>query len=81
MDKLILLKHFSGAIGLRILGLGPNFTPCKSLEKLRNFLNENAFWAKDRKLNDLKICLKKSDVIISIWVNQEIVGFGRASTY
>jgi citrate lyase synthetase len=48
------------------------------LIKLQKFLNHNAFWAKDRKLNELKKCLSNSDVIISIWVGSQIVGFGRA---
>ena len=61
-----------------MFGLGPNFRPNKGLIKLQKFLNRNAFWAKDRKLNDLKKCLSNSDVIISIWVGSQIVGFGRA---
>ena len=43
-------------------------------------LDNNAFWAKNRTINDLKKCLAKSDVVISIWVGNEIVGFGRALT-
>ena len=43
-------------------------------------LNNNAFWAQNRTINDLKKCLAKSDVVISLWVGKEIVGFGRALT-
>ena len=78
MKDVFLIKHSRGAFGLRLFGLGPNFRPNKGLIKLQKFLNRNAFWAKDRKLNDLKKCLSNSDVIISIWVGSEIVGFGRA---
>ena len=78
MKDVFLIKHSRGAIGLRLFGLGPNFRPNKGLIKLQKFLNRNAFWAKDRKLNDLKKCLSNSDVIISIWVGSQIVGFGRA---
>jgi len=78
MKKVILVKHIQGAIGLRLLGLGPNFKPCNSLVKLQTFLNQNTFWAKDRTLKDLKKCLLNSDVIQSIWIGDEIVGFGRA---
>ena len=46
--------------------------------KLKKFLNRNAFWAKDRTIHDLKKCLANSDVVVSIWVSDEIVGFGRA---
>ena len=78
MKNVILIKHSKGAIGLRIFGLGPNYFPCRGLKKLQKFLNQNAFWAKNRTLYDLKKCLANSDVIVSIWLNNEIVGFGRA---
>ena len=41
-------------------------------------MNKNAFWAKNRTINDLQKCLANSDVIISLWDGYEIVGFGRA---
>tara|TARA_B100000427_G_C15297781_1_gene502681 strand:+ start:168 stop:623 length:456 start_codon:yes stop_codon:yes gene_type:complete len=78
MEKIFLIKHLKGAFGLRFFGLGPNLKPNKGLLKLQHFLDRNAFWAKDRTINDLKKCLSNSDVIISLWVNNEIVGFGRA---
>ena len=42
--------------------------------------SNNAFWAKNRTINDLKKCLANSDVVVSLWVGKEIVGFGRALT-
>jgi len=78
MKKVFLIKHSNGAIGLRFFGLGPNLRPSRGLIKLKLFLNRNAFWARNRSLNDLKKCLANSDVIISIWLGNEIVGFGRA---
>ena len=78
MKEISLIKHARGALGLRIFGLGPNLKPTNGLIKLQKLLDNNAFWAKDRKLNDLKKCLSNSDVIISIWVGSQIVGFGRA---
>ena len=78
MKQVFLIKHSKGAMGLRLFGLGPNLKPNNSLLKLKQFLHCNAFWAKDRKINDLKKCLKNSDVVISIWHGNEIVGFGRA---
>ena len=80
MPKLILIKHHKGAPGLRYFGLGPNFLPCQGLIKLKNFLDQNTAWAKDRQLIDLKLCLAKSDVISSLWEDKKIVGFGRALT-
>ena len=78
MKTVFLVKHSKGALGLRLFGLGPNFKPSRGLLKLQKFLDHNAFWAKDRKINDLKKCLANSDVIISIWSQNQIVGFGRA---
>ena len=78
MKPVFLVKHSKGAFGLRFFGLGPNLKPNKGLFKLQQFLHRNAFWAKDRTMNDLKKCLANSDVIVSIWSQNELVGFGRA---
>ena len=78
MKKIFLIKHSKGAVGLRVLGLGPNFKPTRGLLKLQRFLNKNAFWAKNRSINDLRKSLANSDAIISLWNGNEIVGFGRA---
>ena len=80
MKEISLIKHTKGALGLRIFGLGPNLKPTNGLIKLQKLLDNNAFWAKNRTINDLKKCLANSDVIISLWVGTEIVGFGRALT-
>ena len=80
MKEISLIKHSKGALGLRFFGLGPNLKPTNGLNKLQKLLNNNAFWAENRTINDLKKCLAKSDVIVSIWVGKEIVGFGRALT-
>ena len=78
MKQVFLIKHSKGALGLRLFGLGPNLIPNKGLRKLQKFLDSNAFWARGRKINELRKCLANSDVIVSIWVQDEIVGFGRA---
>ena len=80
MKEISLISHSKGALGLRLFGLGPNLKPTNGLNKLQKLLDHNASWAKNRTINDLKKCLAKSDVVISIWVGNEIVGFGRALT-
>ena len=80
MEEISLINHSKGAIGLRLFGLGPNLMPNNGLNKLQKLLDTNAFWAKKRTINDLKKCLANSDVVISLWVGKEIVGFGRALT-
>mgnify|MGYP001454890298 FL=1 len=69
-----------GAPGLRFFGLGPNLLPCRGLLKLQQFLNKNTFWAKNREINNLKKCLAQSDVVVSLWLGKEMIGFGRALT-
>ena len=80
MKEISLIKHSKGALGLRFFGLGPNLKPNNGLNKLKKLLDNHTFWAKNRKINDLKKCLANSDVIVSLWVGNEIVGFGRALT-
>ena len=78
MQEIFLINHSKGALGLRLFGLGPNLKPTNGLKKLQRFLDKNAFWARSRTINDLKKCLANSDVIVSFWVGNGIVGFGRA---
>ena len=80
MKEISLIVHSNGAIGLRFFGLGPNLKPTNGLNKLQRLLDRNALWAKSRSIIDLKKCLANSDVIISLWIGDEIVGFGRALT-
>ena len=80
MKVISLIKHSKGAIGLRFLGLGPHLKPSNGLFKLQKLLDKNAFWAKHRTISDLKKCLANSDVIVSLWIGNQIVGFGRALT-
>ena len=80
MKEISLIKHYKGALGLRFFGLGPKLKPTNGLIKLQKLLDTNAFWAKSRNINDLKKCLANSDIIVSLWVSDEIVGFGRALT-
>ena len=80
MAQIKLIKHLPGAPGLRFFGLGPNLLPCRGLIRLQQFLNKNTFWAKNREINNLKKCLAHSDVVVSLWLGKEMIGFGRALT-
>ena len=80
MTEISVINHSKGALGLRFFGWGPNLKPMNGLKKLQKLLDRNAFWAKNRTLNDLKKCLANSDVVVSLWVGNEIVDFGRALT-
>ena len=80
MSKQYLIKHAPGAPGLRILGLGPNYLPCKGLKKLQLLLDKYTFWAKNRSTSELRKMLKNSSLVISLWKDQKLIGFGRATT-
>ena len=80
MKGISLINHSKGALGLRFFGLGPYLKPTNGLIKLQKLLENNTFWAKNRTIKDLKKCLANSDIIVSLWVSDEIVGFGRALT-
>ena len=54
MNEISLINHARGALGLRVFGLGPNLKPTNGLIKLKKLLDTNAFWAKNRTINDLK---------------------------
>jgi len=80
MNDLKVVKHAPGAPGLRLLGLGPQLTPLKGLIKLQKLLNENTSWAQGRNTNQIKNMLSNSQVIISVWKYQNLIGFGRATS-
>ena len=80
MKDISLIKHASSAPGLRLLGLGPAFKPMNGIEKLKVLFNHNALWAKDRSIDQIKQMLANGNVIITLWNQNDLVGFGRATT-
>tara|TARA_B100000965_G_C19129591_1_gene556871 strand:+ start:76 stop:528 length:453 start_codon:yes stop_codon:yes gene_type:complete len=80
MKNLSLIKHASSAPGLRLFGLGPAFKPVQGLKKLEILFNQNTSWATGRSIEQIKQMLANSNVIITIWNNNNLVGFGRATT-
>ena len=80
MSVISLIKHATTAPGLRLLGIGPKLTPTNGLEKLQSFLNENTFWARGRNKKQLCQMLTNSSVIVSLWDNYQLIGFGRATS-
>ena len=80
MNDLLLVKHASGAPGLRIFGIGPRLLPQKGIVKLQVLLDQNTSWAKKRNKNEIRKMLSKSDVIVSVWKGSVLIGFGRATS-
>ncbi len=50
------------------------------LQQLQSLLNESAFWAKERRLEDLEIAITCSAPVISAWDQDRLVGFARATS-
>ena len=80
MKGLSLVKHAPTAPGLRLLGIGPRFKPTNGLGKLQSFLNENTFWARGRNKQQICTMLAHSAVVVSLWQQNKLIGFGRATS-
>ena len=78
--RIRLVRHATGAPGLRLLGLGPALRPTRGLLKLQRLFRKHAFWAKQRSIRDLRRMLQGSPVVVSLWRGKRLVGFGRASS-
>lgn len=50
------------------------------LHQLQHLFQIAAFWARDRKLEDLEIAIANSDPVISVWNEAHLVGFARATS-
>jgi ribosomal protein S18 acetylase RimI-like enzyme len=50
------------------------------LHQLQELFGLAAFWAKDRRVEDLAIALDQSDPVISAWDGSRLIGFARASS-
>ena len=75
-----LVKHAPTAPGLRLLGIGPRLTPSNGLLQLQSFLNKNTFWAKGRSKQQIRKMLSNSTVVVSLWQDNQLIGFGRATS-
>ncbi len=80
MNSPMIIQHAPGAPGLRLFGMGPNLRPQNGLEKLKNLFNANTSWAKHRNTQSLRAMLSQSEVVVSAWEGQKLIGFGRATT-
>ena len=50
------------------------------LQQLQSLFNKSAFWAIDRKIEDLKIAIDRSEPVVSAWNATQLVGFARATS-
>ena len=47
---------------------------------LKQLLQEHTFWGRGRSITDLRLMLRGSAAVVSLWKKNELVGFGRASS-
>ncbi|MEC7381448.1 MAG: GNAT family N-acetyltransferase [Cyanobacteriota bacterium] len=80
MAAIRLIQHASGAPGLRWFGLGPGLRPTRGLLKLQRLFNQHAFWASGRTIAQLRRLLAGSTVVITLWRDKRMIGFGRATS-
>ena len=80
MAAIRLIQHAPGAPGLRWFGLGPGLRPTRGLLKLQRLFNKHAFWASGRSIAQLRRLLAGSTVVITLWRDKRMVGFGRATS-
>jgi ribosomal protein S18 acetylase RimI-like enzyme len=48
--------------------------------QLQALFNKSAFWAQDRKIEDLKIAIERSEPVISAFDSDRLIGFARATS-
>ena len=80
MKGVSLIRHAPTAPGMRLLGMGPCLTPTNALKKLQSFLDANTFWAKGRNKKQICTMLANSTVVVSLWKDKQLIGFGRATS-
>jgi ribosomal protein S18 acetylase RimI-like enzyme len=50
------------------------------LQKLQDLLSKTAFWAKERKIEELQIAIANSNPVVTVWDRQYLIGFARATS-
>ena len=50
------------------------------LNKLQELLSMGAFWAKERRLEDMAIAIANSNPVVTVWDNERLIGFARATS-
>jgi GNAT superfamily N-acetyltransferase len=67
-DRIRLIQHSNLKLRLQL-----------RIEDLRCLLDRDSFWARGRRLGDLRKMLNGSQAVVSAWHGSDLVGFGRAT--
>lgn len=63
-------------------GLGPGKAQpsLATLQQLQGLFQVATFWAQDRRLEDLAVAIANSKPVISVWDQEHLIGFARATS-
>jgi len=50
------------------------------LLQIQNLFQETAFWAQDRRLEDWAIAIENSNPLVTVWNQEQLIGFARATS-
>jgi ribosomal protein S18 acetylase RimI-like enzyme len=50
------------------------------IQQLQLLLNRSAFWAIDRRIEDLRVAVDRSEPVVSAWDEDKLIGFARATS-
>ena len=50
------------------------------LNQLQELFTLGAFWAKERKIEDLEVAIANSNPVVTVWDNKRLIGFARATS-
>lgn len=50
------------------------------LDRLQELFTKGAFWAKERKIEDLAIAIANSNPVVTVWDSERLIGFARATS-
>ena len=71
-------RHIRFCEGLTPDGVAP--PTLSELQQLQQLFNLGGFWAQDRRLEDLEVAVTHSCPVISVWDEQQLIGFARATS-
>lgn len=72
--------HTKNVIGFRLFPIGPTIFRSSEIEKIKILMNKNASWAANRDREGIEKMICNSTEVITLWNNQQLIGFGRANS-
>jgi len=54
--------------------------PLAELQQLQKLLQDSAFWATNRRIEDLATAIAHSKPVLTVWKGERLIGFGRATS-